>query len=190
MVPHGLVDDIHYVLFVTPEGYYSLPTQEARASLSNAINKVNTALAGETYICVGPGRWGTTNPDLGVYIGYSDIYNTSALIELTGDLLGCVSPNPSFGTHFFQDLMDAHIYPLAIYLNDRDVIFNRKFFYETPNCIEEFCDAGPCLNNCLRLIRVSSSRPHHHLELVMDDTKGRAVAYLAPDSETETEDKT
>jgi hypothetical protein len=190
MVPHGLVDDIHYVLFVTPEGYYSLPTQEARASLSNAINKVNTALAGETYICVGPGRWGTTNPDLGVYIGYSDIYNTSALIELTGDLLGSVSPNPSFGTHFFQDLMDAHIYPLAIYLNDRDVIFNRKFFYETPNCIEEFCDAGPCLNNCLRLIRVSSSRPHHHLELVMDDTKGRAVAYLAPDSETETEDKT
>ena len=190
MVPHGLVNDIHYVLFVTPEGYYSLPTQEARAGLSRAINQVNTALAKENYICVGPGRWGTTNPDLGVYIGYSDIYNTSALIELTGDLLGSVSPNPSFGTHFFQDLMEAHIYPLAIYLNDRDVVFNRKFFYETPNCIQEFCDVGACLNDCLRLIRVLSFRPHHHLELVMDDTKGRAVAYLAPDPISEKEDKT
>ncbi|MCJ7532327.1 MAG: hypothetical protein MUO64_15020, partial [Anaerolineales bacterium] len=164
--------------------------QEARAGLSSAINQVNTALAKENYICVGPGRWGTTNPDLGVYIGYSDIYYTSALIELTGDLLGSVSPNPSFGTHFFQDLMEAHIYPLAIYLNDRDVVFNRKFFYETPNCIQEFRDVGACLNDCLRLIRVSSFRPQHHLELVMDDTKGRAVAYLAPNPESETEHKT
>jgi len=130
MVLHGLVDDIHYVLFVTPEGYYSLPTQEARASLSSAINQVNTALAKENYICVGPGRWGSKNNDLGVHIGYSDTptscrHNTSALIELTGDLLGSVSPNPS-GAHFFQDLMEARIYPLAIYLNDRDVVFNRK----------------------------------------------------------------
>jgi len=42
----------------------------------------------------------------------------------------------------------------------------------------------------LRLIKVSSFRPGHHLERVMDDAKGRAVAYMAPDPESETEDKT
>ncbi len=47
-------------------------------------------------------------------------------------------PEPSFGTHFFQDLMEANIYPLAIYTDDEDVIFNRAFFYETPNRLAEW----------------------------------------------------
>ena len=85
-----------------------------------------------SYICIGPGRWGTTNPDLGVTIGYGDIYNTCALVEITGKGLG-PAPEPSFGTHFFQDLVESNIYPLAIYLDDEDAIFNRGFFYDTPN---------------------------------------------------------
>lgn len=181
MVPQGHVPNIHYVLFVSPEGYYALPTASARAELGRAISRLNSTWQRKSFICVGPGRWGTSNPDLGVHIGYSDIYNTKALIELAGKEIGSGAPEPSFGTHFFQDLVEARIYPLGIYLDDEDVVFNRAFFYNPPNRLAEFAPEDAVLSDCLRVIEVASFRPGHHLELVMDANKGRAVAYLSPD---------
>jgi hypothetical protein len=181
MVPQGRVRGIRYVVFVTPQGYYALPTQAERAELGRAIGRLNALLAEETFICIGPGRWGTSNPDLGVNIGYADVYNTRALIELSGKEIGS-EPELSFGTHFFQDLVEANIYPLGINLDDDDVIFNRDFFYYTPNRLSDWSPKEAGLEGCLRLIEVSSYRPEHHLELVMDDEAGQAAAFLKSSS--------
>jgi hypothetical protein len=117
---------------------------------------------------------------MGIHINYGDIYNTRALIELTGQGIG-PDLEPSFGTHFFQDLMEAHIYPLAVYLDDEDVTFNKDFFYKTPNHLTEWLPADETLTGCLRLIQVDDFRPGHHLSLVMKDDVGKAVAFLQPD---------
>ena len=177
MVPHGHVRKIQYVLYVSPEGYFALPTPAARSELGRAIGRLNQLLADKTFICIGPGRWGTTNPDLGVHIGYADIYNTRALIELAGQEIG-PEPEPSFGTHFFQDLVETDIFPIAIYLDDEDVVFNRDFFYNTPNQLAVLAPNEASLENCLRLIDVSTFRPGHHLELVMDPGQDQAVGFL------------
>lgn len=179
MAPRGRLDRIEYVMFISPEGYFALPTPAARAKLIQAISKLNKALEGKTFISVGPGRWGTSNPDLGIHIGYGDVYNTRALIELAGKGIG-EAPEASFGTHFFQDLVESQIYPLAIYLDDTDVMFKRNFFYDTPNHTAEFLPGEPAIPECLRLIKVNDFRPGYHLEVVMDDEEaGRTVAYLA-----------
>ncbi|HZD56431.1 MAG TPA: PEP/pyruvate-binding domain-containing protein [Anaerolineales bacterium] len=180
MVPHGRVDEIRYVIFVVPEKYLALPTAMARTRVGRAISRLNAALENQAFICVGPGRWGTRNPDLGVFIGYSDIYNTRALVEISGESIG-LSPEPSFGTHFFQDLVEANIYPLGIYLGDEEVRFNRGFFYDSPNHLADWIPAEKSLADCLRLIRVTDFHHRHHLDLVMDDERGLAVAFLAPD---------
>ena len=137
MVPQGVVRDIEYVLFVPSEGYFSLETQTDRTQLERSIGQLNSALKDRVFIAVGPGRWGTSTPDLGVHISYSDIYNSRALIELAGSEVGA-SPEPSFGTHFFQDLMEANIYPLGVFLDDEDTICKRDLFYNTPNRNSEF----------------------------------------------------
>jgi hypothetical protein len=179
MAPKGRVSQVEYVLFVVPEDYFSIPNLAARAESGRTIGRLNSLLVGKTFIIIGPGRWGTANPDLGVGVGYGDIYNSRALIELAGQGLGHV-PEASFGTHFFQDLVESNIYPLAIYLDDADVIFNHDFFYNTPNRLGEFLPGEENLPDCLRLIEVSDFRPGHHLELVMDDERGQSVAYLEP----------
>jgi hypothetical protein len=180
LVPDGHVPGITHVIYVTPEGYFSLGTQAERTHIAHLVSKLNSRLAGVTFIAIGPGRWGTINPDLGVPINYGDIYNTRALVEISGNGIGA-APEPSFGTHFFQDLVEANIYPLGIYLDDADVQFNRAFFYDTPNQLEKYLpDAREC-SDTLRLIEVASFRPFNHLDLVMDDDKGQAVAYLVPD---------
>jgi hypothetical protein len=180
MAPVGRVSNIRHVIFVSPEAYYALPDASDRGKLGRAIGRLNAELAETTFICVGPGRWGTSNPDLGVRIGYADIYNARALVEITGAGIG-PAPEASFGTHFFQDLVESNIYPLAIYMEDDDVIFNRDFFYKTPNRLLQILPDATEMSECLRLIEVSSYRHYHHLELVMDDEQGRTAAFLVPD---------
>jgi hypothetical protein len=177
MVPQGTVVGIRHVIFVSPERYYSLPTAVSRTEIGRAVGRLNSLLKDSTFICVGPGRWGTTNPDLGVQIGYADIYNTSSLVELAGQGLG-QAPEPSFGTHFFQDLVEAEIFPLALYLDDEDANFNRDFFYNTPNRLADLAPKEAGLSETLRMIDVYDFRPGSLIELVMDDEQGRAVAFL------------
>ncbi len=177
MIPQGAVKDIHYVLFVTPEGYFNIPSQAGRTKLERAIGQLNSALKDKTFICVGPGRWGTSTPDLGIHVTYGDVYNTRALIELSGQSVG-ISPEPSFGTHFFQDLMEARIYPLAVFLDDPDVVFERDFFYSTPNRVGDWISLDKALLESLRLIAVEDYRAGHHLCLIMDNDQSRAVAFL------------
>ncbi len=184
IVPHGQVEGIRYVLFVPPEGYYREEVQRYRLVL--AIGKINLALEGIPFICVGPGRWGSSNPELGVQVGYADIYNTRALVELAGASVG-PAPEPSFGTHFFQDLMEANIYPLAVDLGDERTVFNRAFFYETPNRLAEFLDETPpaWLERALRLIAVEDFRPGGVLTLVMEGRKRHAIAFVRPAEDAE-----
>jgi hypothetical protein len=182
MVPQGTVAGIRYVIFVSPESYYALPTPASRSEIGRAVGRLNSLLKDHKFICVGPGRWGTTNPDLGVHISYSDIYNTSALVELAGQGLG-LAPEPSFGTHFFQDLVEAEIYPLAVYLDDEDAVFNKEFFYNTPNRLEDIHPKEAGLSGTLRLIDVRDFRSGSLIELVMDNEQGRAVAFLSPEGD-------
>jgi hypothetical protein len=180
MVPQGYLPGIRYVVFVKPEGYYRLPTQAARAELGALISQLNMALGEKNFICVGPGRWGSTNTDLGVFVSYADIHNAGALVELSGEGIG-PAPEPSLGTHFFQDLMEAQIYPLALNLDEDGTIFNRDFFYNTSNHLGEFLAVDGTFEDTLRLIDVTAFRPGYHLEIIMDDEVRKAVAFLAPE---------
>ena len=190
MVPQGAVQNIRYILFVPSEGYFSLTSQAERTQLERAIGQLNAALKDETFIAVGPGRWGTSTPDLGVHVSYSDIYNARSLVELAGEAIGA-SPEPSFGTHFFQDLMEADIYPIAVFLDDSDTIFDRNFFYSTPNHLDEFISVeNPRILASLRLIAVNDYRPYHHMDLIMDANRSRAVAFLVEEEKPIEEDVT
>jgi hypothetical protein len=93
---------------------------------------LNAALKEQTFICVGPGRWGTSNPDLGVRIGYGDIYNARAMVELAGQGIGS-APEASFGTHFFQDLVESNIRYLPLYPDQGEDLFNEKLLFDSEN---------------------------------------------------------
>jgi hypothetical protein len=176
MVPQGVIEDITHVLFVPPTEYFKLSMNQ-RFELARNIGKVNKALKGKSTILIGPGRWGSTNADLGVPIGYSDIYNTKALIELSGEDIGD-APEPSLGTHFFQDLLEAQIFPLAIFLDDPQSTLHPSFFYHTPNSLGKLIPADDNLKLHLRVIEVDRFRQNHTLRLVMNEEHSTAVAYL------------
>jgi hypothetical protein len=164
--------------WIVTRGYYALPTVAARNEIGRIISRLNSILVEKSFICVGPGRWGTENTDLGVYVGYSDICNAGALVELTGKGVGA-APEPSLGTHFFQDLMEAQIFPVSVPIDQEATLFNRDFFYKTPNMLQDLVTTSDTIAWCLRLIEVESYQAGHHLELIMDGEKSEALAFLA-----------
>jgi hypothetical protein len=178
MVPKGYAPGLLYLLFVVPEKYFALPTSALRREVGVQISRLNKLLPPKSFLCIGPGRWGTANSDLGIFISYADIHNAAALVELSGKGIG-PAPDPSFGTHFFQDLMEAQIYPLSLFLDREDVAFNRDFFYNSPNSVHDWITIDPSLDDCIRLISVDACHPGHYIDLVMDDEANQAIAFLS-----------
>lgn len=177
VVPEGQIRRVDYVLYIPPECYFSLQTSESRYELVRTISRLNHALKDEKFICVGPGRWGSSNSDLGVSVDYGDIYNTRALVELAGSGIG-PAPEPSLGTHFFQDLIEQQIFPLGIFMDDEESVFNRDFFDNSANQAGEWTTIDEKVRDCVRLIKVSDYRPESYIHIIMSDEKGRAIAFL------------
>jgi hypothetical protein len=176
LVPDGYVKGIDWVVYVAPEPYRRLDPH-GKAEVARMIGRLNSALAGRRFILIGPGRWGSINPELGIPVHYGDIYNARALVELVGDE---TASEPSYGTHFFQDLVESHIYPLAIALSDPDTEFNRTFFNSSPNGLEPLLPEARALDSVIRLISVAAVRKGSRLDLVMDGDRGIALAYMTP----------
>jgi hypothetical protein len=177
MVPDGKVSDIEYIVYVCPQPYNELATPAQKTQIARLIGRINQHLEDACFILIGPGRWGSSNPDIGIPVGYGDIYHARALIEVAEDEQ---APEPSYGTHFFQDLVEAHIFPLAVTAADRSSTFNRDFFEDAQNSLEVVLPEERDWETYVQLINVRAQAPGYKLDLVMDGEAGEAIAYLIP----------
>ncbi len=177
MVPLGVVEAVEYIVFVDPEKYYRLPSAYDFSETARRIAELNRALSGKRFILIGPGRWGSTDFMQGVPVTYADIFNSCALIELTSRKGGYAS-EPSYGTHFFQDLVESGIFPLAVSAEEEGDYLNLEFLRQAADQRPFWiADDSPALQ-CIKVIRLPSERPHHILEIRMDGKKG--MGYLQP----------
>ncbi len=177
LVPHGLVPQIRYVVYVDPEKYDRIPDPTTKLQLARVIGHINRRLEGQRFILMGPGRWGSSNIDLGLKVTYADIHNTSVLAEIAlahGD----GTPELSYGTHFFQNLVEARIYPLPLYPHQDDTLFDTAFFQESPNVLKDLLPSDGKYAQYIRVIDVPAVTDGRYLEVVMDSEKGKALGYL------------
>jgi len=139
------------------------------------VGRLNRRLEGQTFILVGPGRWGSRSPEAGMPVGYGDIHNASALIELVDVGEGLA---PSHGTHFFQDLVESQIFPLALDLSDPATEFRREFFEKGGNVLADLLPQEATWASVVRVMDIHAATDGHLMDLVMDGEAGEALAYL------------
>ncbi len=168
---------IEYVVYVDPARYARVPDYETKHKIGRVVGRLNSKLEGHRYILVGPGRWGSSNIDLGVRVGYADIYNTSMLIEVA--FAGPEgTPEVSYGTHFFQDLVESNIHPLSLYPDEEGTVFNRVFFDSTPNALPAFLSDDARLAEYVKVIDVQAVTGGRLLEVVMNAEEKKALGYV------------
>jgi len=177
LVPTGIVKQISYVVYVDPEKY-ALANPSQKLELARLVARINQRLEGKIFILMGPGRWGSSNPDLGLKVGYADFYNTRALVEI-GWGQGKNRPTLSYGTHFFQDLVESRIYPLAIFPGEPGNPFKRSFFESSMNALPALLPADAGWADSVKIIDVPGTTGGRRLDLVMSGDEARALAFLA-----------
>jgi hypothetical protein len=79
---------------------------------------------------------------------------------------------PSYGTHFFQDLVESQIYPLAVYPEEPGDHLNLEFIKQAKNQIQEFIAEPTKASRCIKVIHIPTERPGYHLEMIMDGQSG------------------
>jgi pyruvate,water dikinase len=177
-VTNGMVGNVTHVVYVDPERYAELGDRQSLLAVGRAVGKLNTLLPKRQFVLVGPGRWGSRGEiKLGVSVTYSDISNTALLVEIArkkGDYV----PDLSFGTHFFQDLVEANIRYLPLYPDDAGVVFNESFFRESPNMLGAMLPEYDYLADTVRVIDVPESAGGFSLQVLMNGDRDEAVAVL------------
>ncbi len=125
---------IDYVVFVDPLAYSRLNEQNKYA-VARQIGAVNAYLKCKNALLMGPGRWGTTTPSLGVPLNFAELCNMSVICEVSSADAGFL-PELSYGSHFFQDLVETGIFYVAIIDGQKDVIFNPKQVLKKENILD------------------------------------------------------
>ncbi|HID39073.1 MAG TPA: pyruvate, phosphate dikinase, partial [Calditrichaeota bacterium] len=179
-VTNGILNNIKYVVYVDPDNYSLISRKDELLAVGKLIGQLNKILPPREFILMGPGRWGSRGDiKLGVSVTYSEINNTAMLIEVAREK-GNYVPDLSFGTHFFQDLVEANIRYLPLYPDEKDIIFNEEFLTKSPNAMYEILPAYSHLSNVVHVIDVEHATNGMQLSILMNADEDKAVALFTP----------
>ena len=164
---NGMVEDVHYILYVRSDRFDALRSRDIAAEIGN-INEQLTA-RGESYVLVGPGRWGSSDPALGIPVKWSHISGAKAVVECG---LEDFRVDASEGTHFFQNLTSFGVGYFTIRPYQGDGTFDEARLNALPAEYE---------SHSLRLVKFSTP-----LFIKMDGRHSRGiVSEIAPNDNQE-----
>ncbi len=164
------------IIYIDPQGYAKLPLADKYevARLVGKLNKMIGKREKMPTILLGPGRWGTTTPAMGVPVTFSEINNIAAIGEIAYKD-GSLVPDLSFGTHFFQDMVEMDIFYMAIYPERKDVFFNLSWLTKQTNILD---DLVPNDQKFKKVVRVYDVRGQD-LRLLSDIVSQKMICFLA-----------
>ncbi len=175
----GVVKDVRFILYMDPLAYSRMSSPDRKKSLGRVVGLINNhpSIAAGRIIMMGPARWGSSNLELGVNVGFADISNAAVLVEMAREDRGHV-PEVSYGTHFFLDLVEAQIIYLPVYPGDPETQFNTEFFDRAPNVLTSLVPDADGYSDVIRLIDVPASSGGLHAQVVADPRSRKAVCFL------------
>jgi pyruvate,water dikinase len=183
-ISNGTLPNISFVVYVDPMQYDSLNNLNDLSAVGKAIGRLNALLPKRSFILIGPGRWGSRGDiKLGVNVTYSDINNTAALVEIAQEK-GTYKPELSFGTHFFQDLIESSIKYIPLYPDEEGTIFNDKLFNKSKNIFPELVPEFAHLQDAIKVVEIEKRFPGMTMEILMNAETEKAVALLIPITES------
>ena len=128
---NGKVDDITDLVYVDPSRFNKMKTRE----MATQIDEFNRKLVkeGRKYILIGPGRWGTRDPFIGIPVSWSQISNAQVIVETS---LEEFPLDASLGSHFFHNVTSMNVGYFSIQ-HDSSTSFIRWEDLEKQNVVAE-----------------------------------------------------
>ncbi len=183
-VSNGRVPDLTHLVYVDAAAYTQVQDRADLLAIGRAVGRLNQLLPKRQFALIGPGRWGSRGDiKLGVSVSYSDISHCALLVEVARRRDG-YAPDLSFGTHFFQDLVEARIRYLPLYPDDEGAVFNERWLHAADNLLAGILPEYAHLAGVLRVIDVPASSGGLVARVLMNAALDSAVAYLTSPATT------
>ena len=172
---------IGFFVYIVPAEYSRLPMQE-RYEIASLIGDINhsVSLKEDTeLVLIGPGRWGTTSPSLGIPVSFSQISRTTVLCEIVA-MHEHLIPDVSLGTHFLNELVEMNMLYLAIFPEQGDNYLDLSFFESSGNCLLEIVPAAEKWQNTVKVLKTENIvKNGQDIILAADSMDQRVLCYRA-----------
>ncbi|HNT87707.1 MAG TPA: PEP/pyruvate-binding domain-containing protein, partial [Candidatus Hydrogenedentes bacterium] len=172
-------DFIERFIYVAPASYARLQLTEryAVARLIGRLTHLHAAQDNPVTMLLGPGRWGTTTPSLGVPVSFAEINTVAVLCEIVA-MRDDLVPDVSLGTHFFGELVEMDILYFAVFPNHEGVRFRRGVFEEAPNRLTELLPEAAPFKDVVHLVDAADLSPGAPVRVHADSLKQRLLCYI------------
>lgn len=167
-------------VYIVPAVYGDLPLRDryAVARLIGRIMHADGPRAPKTILLIGPGRWGTTTPSLGVPVSFAEIDTVSALCEIVA-MRDDLVPDVSLGTHFFNELVELDILYLALFPTQANNAWSRTFFEtEAGNRLTDLVPEAADWESVVRVLDFGDAPGQGPLWLNADTLQQRVLCYV------------
>ena len=143
------------IVYVDPIAYYNLPYNE-KNSVAKAVGSFNWKYrgSGKHMMLIVPGRIGTSSQELGVPTTFADISEFEVICEVAESGAG-YNPELSYGSHIFQDLVEAQILYTAVFEGKQTKEYHPEKLTKLPNLLPELLPEHGKLNEVIRILDVS-----------------------------------
>lgn len=140
------------LIYVVPASYAELTFQQ-RHEVARVLGRINQAerAEGRSIMLLGPGRWGTSSPDLGIPVHFAEISRVSVLCEIV-TMRENLIPDVSLGTHFLNELVEMNILYLALFPRQQANALNERFFLDAPNRLAELVPSAAAWGDSIRVV--------------------------------------
>lgn len=175
----GIATPIDRIIYVVPEVYGNMKVSDryAVARLIGRLTHLQDRETKPTILLIGPGRWATTSPFLGVPVSFSEINTVSVLCELVTMHEGLV-PEASLGTHFFNDLVESDMLYCAVYPQRDENVLDQDFFSKAENRLSTLVPEAASLSSAIKVIDGADGEDGPRIYLSSDVPKQRLTCYL------------
>ena len=165
---------VDMIIYIEPQSYSDLSMSDKyeTARIIGHINRKLRSMENFTTILIGPGRWGTTTPSLGVPVGFAEISNINILVELAR-MHDNLMPELSFGSHFFLDLVETDIFYAAVFPGRHNAVFNEDFIHEMANVFQEEYPEYERFQSTIKVFKTVDQR----IEILSDIFTQRMVCF-------------
>lgn len=161
VVGQSRVVKVDTFVYVVPSIYGETPIRE-RYEIASLLGKVNRALKAENEravtVVLGPGRWGTSSPSLGIPVAFADINGISIICEIV-TMHENLIPDVSLGTHFLNELVEMEMLYLALFPSRKGSYLNEDLFLSAPSDLLNLAPAAEKWKDAVRVIRATSIAP-------------------------------
>ena len=155
-------EQLDCIVYVDPIGYYNMPYKD-KITVAQMIGRINWHFrnAGKHMMLMVPGRIGTSSQELGVPTMFSDISGFDVICEMEESKAG-YNPELSYGSHIFQDLVEAEILYTAVFNNSKTLGFYPEKLNRFENVAAEFDDSG-ALSEIVKIFKVENCTLYHDI---------------------------